>query len=482
MPVFEGQKVNDGAVFAGDIVRRNEAAPSTFDALKQRLAGYEQYARSAPDPATRALRTGASGARQFGDIVTTGVGALIDPSIKDPILGALGATGEFLYNLPTGTGQGRGVGESLGNIYGAIKQAAPTSVQNLEDALALGAVTMPSTRIGSGVERLGKAVTKSGELGQVAKKRASIQRMVSNPIDVEDITRGRVKDILLGRKVTPSEFQGRMIDEVSKVKGVSGAKSIVNNAALVAKEAQKKAESLMDTLKTSKVKFSEKGILKGLDNVVEDLKQNPFLVTEKADGSVGLKASARTIVEQYKKILEDHPKTPAGLLKTRREFDKLMESFSGKVFDPTSENVRSIVTRELRSKTNDLIARYIEDVDVKKSLSEQHLLFSAAENMALKGKKTAQTGLGRLSQSALSRIPLKGEIAGLAALGGLGYTGALSPAMGAGLMTAYGGYKGLTHPMTRRVGGYPVRFLGSQLRELERVRAPQAALVNGKEE
>ena len=130
--------------------------------LAQRLKGYEDYARAAPDPVTRVLRTGASGARQFGDIVGTGLSEITPQFIKEPLGQALNAVGSYAYNLPTGTGKGESVGKALGDVYSSIKQAVPQSTQNLEDALALTAFVAPMPKIGKATKSTGKAIKETG--------------------------------------------------------------------------------------------------------------------------------------------------------------------------------------------------------------------------------------------------------------------------------------------------------------------------------
>lgn len=430
--------------------------------LMGRLLDYERQIQEAKqlDPANRLLRTGGIASRAGADIIGSGVSAVTPDIIEEPVKNILGGIARGAYNLPTGVGRGETVGESLGGLYSKVKQAAPQNVQRLEDTLSIMAMLSPEAKVGKRISKSGIDAARRLDMEHLA-------NLAKEPITTKDIVKGKVQDTFFGRKKTLDKFEKDMVNQVTQVQGVSRFKSPVNNTNLVVKAANDEAGNLLETLKQSKIKYKPSAIKKGINSVVSELEKNPFLVKEGG----GLKVTAKTIVKTFENIIDKNEKTPAGLLKARREFDNKMLSFSSNVFDPKNENIRSIVTKALRTRTNNFIADHVKEIDVKDSLYKQHLLYSAAENMANKAKKTAETAAGRAVQSATQKIPLKAGIAGLGGLGALGYGGYLTPQTALGGIGLYGAYKGAKAPATRR-------FLGGQLSELERIRAPQAGIIN----
>ena len=105
------------------------------------------------------------------------------------------------------------------------------------------------------------------------------------------------------------------------------------------------------------------------------LKDKIYLQADEATAKLvegNLKVAMETIAK--------FPNTPAGLLRARQAFDKVLnEQLAGKAFDPKVINANNESLNAVRNAINDLIqARVVSSgVDVKKSLSEQHKLWNA---------------------------------------------------------------------------------------------------------
>ena len=290
-----------------------------------------------------------------------------------------------------------------------------------------------------------------------------VQDLITDP--KEAIKTGRARDVgFLGRRVfEPDKFEIKMAKQVTKLDDVGKNKSLLNNANVIREKAVKSAQSLEKRLDRMKVTFPKREFKAEVNRVVKHLENNPRLIS---DTTGKMKASARTTLANFEKIIDDMPKMSLGeLLRARRQFDKEMMSWKSGVFDPAREGVDKIITRELRNATNNFIHKRAPGKFVKNKLEEQHLLFSAAENVSEQALKEAPSKIKRIMANVSKKIPLKEEIAGLAFLGGLQATGVpvVSTASTIGL-TAGGlvvGGKALTSSQSKQ-------FLGALLKATDK--------------
>jgi hypothetical protein len=120
--------------------------------------------------------------------------------------------------------------------------------------------------------------------------------------------------------------------------------------------------------------------------------------------------------------------SPAGLLRARQKFDKLInKQLADNLFDPTVMNPTNDVANAVRKSINDLVESRVSNtnVKVKQSLKEQHALWNAQNILDLKAVKEGNNRISQIFQN-LSPI-VDGQLAlnrTIAVMGGMGAFGA----------------------------------------------------------
>lgn len=385
-------------------------------------------------------------------------------------LGAAGTIGGIIADplmlVPGGGAAAAGAkGLALaGGAFGGLSGALTPKQQEEQDRLAqtlesgaIGAVAGPI--VGKATELAAKGVGAAGDvIGSVGKKlTTSAAKSMAKARDkfaldlvLPEKMAGkslRSKESGLFRTINynPVQYEKEMADAVSKIPSVNPKRTAQFNLNVLQKEVTDKSNKLEKQLSGLNITFPRLDFKNQAVRELQDLiDTHPVLVGNAA-------ATANRLVPQFEKIVDSAPSTPAGLLSARKQFDTLLRGYKTNFFDTDTKSAFTEVGNALRQFTNNYIADAVPSVAVKNSLKQQHLLLSAIDNISPKADKLASNAISRLSQRVGKLVPLKAEVAGLAALGGVGL--AISPAAvgaGAGL---YGAGKMAASPATRKALG-----------------------------
>ena len=342
----------------------------------------------------------------------------------------------------------------LGQLYGGFKEENPRTAGMVE---ATGNYLGFGVPVGKGaIQKTGEEIYKSGarkqlsELEQLAMPKAT--KKVREAAQAED----RLKQTIFADTINPTDIEIRaaeIINELPEFTGLKGAvpKKLSTKGRLVRKEAINRAQKLQkDLLKYDNIRFKENYIKDSLiEGVKKDLIDDPNFWTTGGD----FKTQVNNYVEKMSSLIDQNPKTLAGINNARIEFDKWARSKTPNVFDEgAATNIRQ-ATKSVRNNINDFIASQVPDEQVRQKLYDSHSLFNAAENISDKVASQADTALKRVMISLEDAIPFKtGEMKLGATLGaGTGALMATDAAIVGGII--YLGGKALNRAQSRKFIG-----------------------------
>lgn len=129
-------------------------------------------------------------------------------------------------------------------------------------------------------------------------------------------------------------------------------------------------------------KYNPDDLIKALDSTKEG-SQVIFA------GDATLENAYNQVVNEFKKIIGDKPKTLVGVLQARREFDQVIKKKFPTIFDKfNGDNVRANAVKDIRMAANDFIANSLPDgSEFKALLKTQNNMFKAIDRIAQNGLK-----------------------------------------------------------------------------------------------
>ncbi|MBL4754788.1 MAG: hypothetical protein JKY52_14485 [Flavobacteriales bacterium] len=170
-----------------------------------------------------------------------------------------------------------------------------------------------------------------------------------------------------------------MVTEVATIKGVKSSNAPMKNLKLISDKREAINNDLLAKLEGIDVDISPQDIQATLDNHVDLVRSSKAFI---ADDAAIEKAFNRN-VDAAIKIIKSNPLTPAGVLKSRREFDKLLFKDGGKA--PEVERLAKDAAGDaMRKAMSELVEvnALKAGIDVKTPINRMHKLFIARENLA----------------------------------------------------------------------------------------------------
>ncbi len=341
-------------------------------------------------------------------------------SVQDPI----NKVGKELLQTPIVQGTLSLAGKGAEAVR-ELKTKNPRLYRNLGAGINLGAVISPKPSLPksspSVTAKLGKAIEGVADK-QITKSKEKFAKKLISPIDSKAVREAQVKNSsvnMLGT-VTPnaSKFDNEVAKEVAKVEGVKAGQIFQKNYNAISEAVSKEAEVLQKTLDANDVPLTPQDFQLAAKNIGDRLAQDINITGDS-------EKIAKKVLSKYSEIIMSRPRTAANLLRARKDLDSWIKiKMEDTVFDPVRENAISSAVKAIRQESNDLISSKFSNVDVKNSLSRQHKLLSAMENIAPKAAEQAKTKIGRAAQAVGKVTESKGKVAQAAAIG-VGAGGAL---------------------------------------------------------
>ena len=437
-----------------------------------------------------------TGADIAGEALTSGFRALPD-IIEDPLRRGAGAVGEFVGESALGQLAGRGI-EAAGEKFAELDPNVQRNLRALAEitpfAIPGGVVSKPVAaaargvgRVTPDVGRMGERLIKAGDV-QIEKRKQDFLEDLVTPLTTPKeeravIRAGRKEEGGLAfkeRKTVLSPFEKEISVEVGKIPEISNKNTFLKNNDIILQNVDKKAKQLVKDLEGKDINFPRQLTKARVRNSIEKTIEGKKAVF----GTGELRGKAEGLLEDINTIVDKNPSTPAGILKSRKELDNIVEAAFGDVHSVAKDSPQKLLSKALRNSLNDLLAEKAPTVAVKESLRSQHLLLEALDTVSAKARLEAPTKMGRLIQNITKTLP-KSVTGKLLTVGAVG-TGGFVPGVlttiglgGAGFLTA----KALRSPATKRKLGQILKLTDQSIKKstdpelLKQLKADKAVLI-----
>jgi hypothetical protein len=308
-------------------------------------------------------------------------------------------------------------------------------------------------------------------VAQKAKTRAhKVQDMLfPGKLDEDMIMRTNQTGINKRTYVIPNASEKEMINNVSKIKGIKYHRGDQYNLNVIRDENIKIAKGLESSLKNSNISIPNSFVFKSIDDDMAGLLKNNISITKDKDIMNFLEGYVATA----KRLISEHPPTPAGLLSARKAFDaQLRKEGKDLAFNAGRESAQKTAINTLRRTINKSIHDAVPDKGVRQSLAQQSSLWRATDMMKPKAIESAQHSLGRAWQNVSRVLDLKmGANRAFAVAGGISAVGAsyaVMPAFAGGLSligTSVLVARGVNSPATKMALGKILTLIDKGLKQ-----------------
>ena len=425
---------------AESMVKRKKALADT---VKSYESGDSGIVKANFATAATGIGAGVDILAETGTLALKGLSVIIPDEIEDPVKDAMKTAFKFMGETAIGQEGLKALQKGVGH-WKKFENKYPEYAKIIGGGVNLGLLFTPLGKKKTDLEPrptntyAGNYVV--GTLEESAEKQLSrnTRKRVDDLLQPEKTT-DRIKDIknisIFGNdkgsnrgffsRIQENEFELFRNNLVANIGGVKGKDTIVNTANAVRKHNKKKAQKLMDDLENTNISWNfpqgtQAELAKRVDDILEDINYI------KGDASME-NIKNNTLASAYK-IIGDMDNSPAGLLRARQKFDKLInKQLADNLFDPTVMNPTNDVANAVRKSINDLVESRVSgtNVAVKQSLKEQHALWNAQNILDLKAVKEGNNRISQIFQN-LSPI-VDGQLAlnrTIAVMGGMGAFGA----------------------------------------------------------
>ncbi len=419
------------------------------------------------NPLSSVLQGAGFAAGAVNDVIGEGLhsaASLLPESIKQPIKSGIAAVA------------GTDTVQDAARNWQYFSQQHPEAAANISSAANI-AMLAPAGKAGEAVAgaskatlgRAGDALVENAAAKQAEAHSAFVKDLVRTPANAaNEVGRTSPGTFWKPKDVTPDAWEAKMHQAVKDVPGVSADHStpMQANYNAISNEVSTVDDHLLKELRKSPSLVDPKNVEDALVAAKQRVPVNAFV------GEAGPKMADK-LIDDAMRIVKDHPNTPAGLLESRRAFDKFVSTWKKEqgVFDPDIENAASIATREVRQTMNDLVEAHAPDAGTKATLAYQNTLLSALDNIAPKAISEAPSGVDAMAEFINKHLPPGKKISGKTiSLAGLGATAAIpllplhltGPALAAA--GAVGGVMGAKALVTSAA---PRKALGELLRKTD---------------
>lgn len=404
----------------------NKARSSGFS--HEKIMEFEKRRKAESAPAFSGVSTepfaGVSGVQSTSQQGPSALGQVATGAIKGvgATVADLGRTGEFIANQTAG--------RVVSGLTGGGLVPLPKKDLFYSPESPTGAKIEAATTPSNDYQKIGYYGEKAAEFvspfvgAKVASRIPQAEQVLSEvtpkmtPSKVRQAyERGRAGVSGLMKKVTiePEESTKRAAKAVEKI--VKPGATAAENSKRVHTAIIDEAKNLKAALKAQEVQptLQPEELNNLFQTALKEIGEDPDLVL--------INNSDKYASLMFRKFQEFLPQgrqiTADDILEARQRFDGWVESREGaKIFDPATQNLKSIVLRTLRQKMNKLVAEKAPDVAVQDSLAKQSAMYDALENLATKGPaEVGSTKFSRLisnsplAKTVLERYGLPGGIA-----------------------------------------------------------------------
>ena len=412
--------------------------------------------------ASSVLQTvGNVGAGAVNDVLAEAISSAIPESVKQGIK----SDGQAVADTDIVKGIMDKVGPHIQNAvkgWEFLKQEHPELADNLSAAanlataypIAGGAARASEGIAGASKATIGKlsTVLEDAAVKQATKeKEAFVKDLVMPKADESALPRMSEPGVLSGKNVDPNTYQQKVIDVIKNIPEVKPG-SYVGNWKAVNNALSEEADNLVKELKKNPTHIPKDEIDAALESARKRALDTPLLASDTTIAN-----TTDNMIKNAQRIISDNPLTSEGLLQSRKQFDRYIESVRPKIFSQNFENAASTAQREVRQTLNNLVAEKNPNAMVKESLAKQTAMYNALDTIAPKALNEPASLAADLFQSVNKLLPegrkMSPNVAKAIGITALATAGALSPAIvaaGAAGLGVYSGGKFLLSPAAKQ--------------------------------
>lgn len=312
--------------------------------------------------------------------------------------------------------------------YSKWKKANPQDAKTFESVVNVAILFSPyKTKINAkpapsfGRKQYMGTGLKNKATAQAGKTRANKIQDMLFPDKLDDDMIMRAKQVGVNKRtyVQPNALEKEMIDNVSKIKGISYKRGDLHNLNVIKQENINIAKGLEKSLEKSAKNISVPNgfVFKQIDDDIAGLLKNNVSITKDKEIMTFLDG----YVNAAKRIISEHSQTPAGLLAARKAFDaQLRKEGKNLAFNAGRESAQKTAINTLRRTINKSIHDSVPDKGVRASLAQQSSLWRATDMLKPKAIAAADHTMGRVWQNVSRVLDLKmGANRAFAVIGGI---------------------------------------------------------------
>lgn len=374
-----------------------------------------------------------------------------------------------------------GLGQAIGNylmdspnaadFMNRTKQAA-MDAGTVASVIPLGkvatSVTAPAVKAtGTGLEKVGDAIYKSGVNSAAAKRGEFLQDLITpkmTPTLANERFANSVEKGMLKKAVyQPNAFELEIAETVGSLP-VKPSNSLLKNYNIIRATNDFEAQKLLSKLKQNDVPVGMDDLELTIGNSLGKLKDNPVIVGD-------AEQTASKVVSGLKKAIADTATdgkiTASSLLEARRNFDKwVLAQKSEKTVFGDRDSALSISVNQLRNDLNTLIENTVPNAGYKQSLRKQSNLYRAMEAIESKGGAEGKDAFQRIKAAVGEKLPGRTGLEKTLATTAIGGGTAIFPVIPAVGLGAYAAGKAVASPVLRKALGSALGGTGKIIKSL----------------
>lgn len=367
----------------------------------------------------------------------------------------------------------------------------------LEGSIDMAAMSIPAKARGPAetpahLERWGWSKFNEGKQQSYDNRIQAVQDMLADPnLKPKDMATAFFEGPFRRITGTPSPLEEEVIKVVSSIKGVNPNKNFLDNAHVVRKEIEVTAERLVNQLKRSgNPKIDKAGLINSLETQLED-----YLGSDEAAAAMAKPKKVRAFLNMAITSIKESDGTAIGVLESRKALDakiKSMEGYDKSLLDAEYLASKNTSIKIIRDTLNNSVDNASSDVDVKRLLRKQFLMYNARDALDDKAANLAATSLGRAYANVVRALPLSmpQTILGAGALGSYAFNSLGSPVLAALTGTAsvaalsVMGARVLSGPAPKKAVGLLLVAMGKAIKNtenkemLKQLKADRAVLIS----
>ena len=367
----------------------------------------------------------------------------------------------------------------------------------LEGSIDMAVMASPAKTRGpaetpTNLERWGWSKQNAGKQQSYENRIQSVQDMLAaDSLKPKDMATAEFKGPLRRITATPSPLEEEVIKVVSSIRGVNPNKNFLDNAHVVRKEIEVTAERLVKQLKrTGNPKIDKASLINSLETQLEE-----YLGSNEAIAAMAKPKKVTAFLNMAIDSIKQSDGTAIGVLEARKALDakiKSMEGYDASLLDAEYLASKNTSIKIIRDTLNNSVDNVSSDVDVKKLLRKQFLMYNAKDVLETKAANLAATSLGRAYANVVRALPLSmpKTLLSAGALGGVALNAMGSPVLGflaGGASVAAGtvmAQRVLSGPAPKKAIGALLVSMGKAIKTtknkemLKQLRADRAVLIS----